>query len=168
MARPTLGTLNVRPHFLSILSAKLPEDAGWTVLEQGETFTPDSSADSQEYKRIGDKNALKIAGSVGTDIGITVYFEDDLKELAMVLGIKKPGGGWTGSEEIDLDPKRVIDFKVDNYNGTDSSAAVVSTEYIYAFRGAKFAMGLDANGEVRKADISGACAKWYMMPAAGT
>lgn len=168
MTRPAFNSaLDVRQQYLSMIFNKKPGEASWTVLDQGRVLTPDQSADEREYKRIGDRSSVKVASTVSTSVNITVYVENDIEELARVLGVIRPGGGWVGNEVIKLDPTVITDFKVENYASTDPGAAVLFTEYVNRFRGSKLTMTLDAEGDVRIAEITGACDDYYIIPAAG-
>jgi len=169
MTRGAFNTaLEVRQQYLSMAFVKIPGEAAWTLLDQGRVLTPDQSADEREYKRIGDRSSVKVASTVATSVNLSVYVEDDLEELAKVLGVTRPGGGWVGNEEIKLDPTQILDFKIENYDGINVGANLLFTEYVNRFRGSKLTMTLDAEGDVRIAEITGACDDYYMIPEAGT
>lgn len=168
MPRPAFNSpLDVRQQYLSMVFNKKPGEASWTVLDQGRVLTPDQSADEREYKRIGDRASVKVASTVSTSVNITLYVEDDIEELARVLGVIRPAGGWVGNEVIKLDPTIITDFKIENYASTDPGAPVLFTEYVNRFRGSKLTMTLDAEGDVRIAEITGACDDYYIIPTAG-
>lgn len=159
--------LEVRQQYLSMVAAKIPGEANWTFFDQGRVLTPDQAADEREYKRIGDRSSVKVASTVATSVNITLYVENDIEELARVLGVVRPGGGWVGTEELKLDPTKIIDFKIENYSGIDVGSALLFAEYVNRFRGSKLTMALDAEGDVRIAEITGACDDYYIIPAAG-
>jgi len=159
--------LEVRQQYLSMVFVKVPGEADWTLMDQGRVTTPDQAADEREYKRIGDRSSVKVAGTVTTTANISVYVEDDLEEMAKVLGFTRPGSGWLGTEEIKLDPTKVLDFKIENYEGIDVGDALLFTEYVNHFQGSKLTMTLDAEGDVRIAEVSGSCADYYIIPEAG-
>jgi len=161
-------SLNVRQPYLSMVYHKIPGEAAWTLLNQGRVVTPNQTTDTKEYKRIGDKNSRKVPGTVGTEITLNLYLDDDLKELARALGIKKPvSGGWVGTEVIQLDPSLVADLKVENYNGASVGATLLFTEYINEFQPGTLNPNLDAEGDARIAELSGTAATYYIMPVAG-
>jgi len=156
--------LEVRQPYLSMLYHKIPGEASWTLLDQGRVATPDQTADEQEYNRIGDKNTLKVPGSITTDITLNIYVEDDVEEVARILGTIMPGGGWAGTEVIQLDPTFIADLKIENYDGADAGAALLFTEYINRFRPSRFSIPEDAEGDVRIAELSGSATAYYIIP----
>lgn len=168
MARAAFGQdLQVRQQYLSMVFHAFPGTA-WVLLNEGRVITPNQSADETEYGRIGDKNKLKIANAVATDVAVQVYFEDNLKEVARILGGDvRPGGGWVGTEEIELDTTVVHNFKVESYNGITVGAALLFTEYVNSWKANGVGTPLDAEGDVRIAEFSGAAASYYIIPAAG-
>jgi len=168
MTRPSFDhTLDVRQQYLSLVFQKIPGEADWTLINQGRVFTPEQSADTNEYSRIGDQNTLQVPGQVTTNINFEIYVEDDIAELARVLGHVKPITGWTGSEVIRLDPTFVADYKIENYDGVGSGAQLLFTEYINEFRPANLSPPLEAEGDARIATVSGVAASYYIIPEAG-
>ena len=159
--------LEVRQPYLSMVYHKIPGEASWTLLDQGRVVTADQTADEKEYNRIGDKNTLKIAGAITTDVTLNIYVEDDIEEVARILGTVMPGGGWVGTEVIDLDPTFIADLKIENYDGPDTGAALLFTEYINRFKPMRFSIPEDAEGDVRIAELSGAATAYYIIPEAG-
>lgn len=168
MTRPTLASLEVRQPYLSIVYSKIPGEAAWKQLDQGKVVTPNSSAEQKEYRRIGDQSVSKVGGAVTHDITVQLYVEQNWDEIAHVLGYPRPGGGWAGTETIQLDPTRYIDLKIENYDGLTTAATVKSTEYINRFNPQTLSPSLDADGDARTADVSGAAAAYYIIPTAGT
>lgn len=168
MARDSFNSdLDLRQQYLSLVYVKIPGEANWTLIDQGRVVTPNQTAEEQEYARIGDQNKTKLAGNITTDVTVQVYVEDDIEELAKMLGTTRPGGGWVGTEVIQLDPTKVIDIKINNYNGVTTAASVLFVEYINAFKPMGLSINLDAEGDVRIADLSGAATAYYIIPAAG-
>lgn len=159
--------LETREHYLSLVFQKIPGEATWTLLNQGRAFSPEVTADEKDYRRIGDKEITTRAGAKKTAVTIDLYVEDDFSEVARICGTPKPGGGWTGSEEIELDTDFEADYKIENYDGTETTAAIVATEYINQFRPARLGPPLDAEGDVRIASFSGSARSYYIIPAAG-
>lgn len=159
--------LELRQQYLSMVSAKKPGDPAWTLLDQGRVATPSQTADEQQYSRIGDKNKTKVAGTVTTDVTLNLYVENDIQEVAYMLGQTMPGGGWAGTEVIELDPSKLIDMKVENFNGITVGSALLFTEYINRFRPLRLSINLDAEGDVRIAELSGSASAYYIVPEAG-
>jgi hypothetical protein len=151
-----------------MLYHKIPGEASWTLLDQGRVATPDQTADEQEYNRIGDKNTLKVPGSITTDVTLNIYVEDDVEEIGRVLGTVMPGGGWVGggAEVIQLDPTFIADLKIENYDGADAGANLLFTEYINRFRPTRFSIPEDAEGDVRICECSGSAVAYYIIPEA--
>jgi hypothetical protein len=167
MARPAFNEdLVVRRQYLSLVHAKIPGESSWVLLDQGRVITPTNEAQIDEYRRIGDINVLQVPGPITHKATIEVYVENDLEELARVLGFVKPGGGWVGTETIKLDPTKVIDFKIENYDGITTAAVLDSTEYLNKFRPSSLEMTLDSAGDVRIANIQGVTDDYYITPRA--
>lgn len=168
MTRPNFNSsLEVRQHYLSLLYHKFPGEADWTLIDQGRVATPAQAADVQEYNRIGDKNKLQVAGQITTDVTLNVYVENDIEELARFLGSIRPGGGWVGTEVIQLDPTIEADLKIVNFDGITTAANILFTEYINEFKPFNLSPPLDAEGDVRIAELSGSAVAYYIIPAAG-
>ena len=160
-------SLNVRQQYLSMLFHKIPGEAAWTLIDQGRVASPSQTADVQEYNRIGDKNKLQVAGQITTEVTLNVYVEHDIQELARFLGTVKPAT-WVGTENIQLDPSLVADLKIENYAGITVGSALLFTEYINEFKPLNLGIPLDAEGDVRIAELSGTAVAYYIIPAAGT
>jgi hypothetical protein len=167
MTRAALATLDVRQQFLSVVSQKLTTESTWTVIGQGQAVSPGSGAAVSEHRRVGDENITKVPGVISHDVTVQIYVDSNLKEVARMLGIARPGGGWVGNEEIKLDPTKKMDFMIVNYNGTATSATPVFVEYINQFQPANFKPPLEAGTEARVAEVSGSAVAFYMMPIAG-
>lgn len=168
MSRPTLATFEVRQPYLSIVYSKIPGEAAWTQLDQGKVVTPNAAAEQKEYRRIGDQNVTKVGGAVTIDVTLQIYVEQNWAEIAHVLGVARPGGGWAGTENIQLDPTKYIDLKIENYDGITTAAVLKSTEYLNRFNPQTLSPALDADGDARLADVSGAAASYYIIPVAST
>lgn len=169
MARPAFNSdLEVRRQYLSIVHMKIPGESAWTLIDQGRVITPSSEAQMDEYRRIGDINVLQVPGSKTTNVNLELYVEGDLKELGHALGFVRPGGGWAGTENIKLDPTKIIDFKIENYDGITTSASLLNTEYVNKFRPGSLEMTLDSGGDVRIATIGGVADDYYIIPTTGS
>jgi hypothetical protein len=167
MARDNFNaSLDVRQQYLSLLYHKFRGEANWTLIDQGRVASPAQAADVQEYNRIGDKNKLQVAGQITTDISLAVYVENDIEELGRFLGNVRPALGWAGTEVIQLDPTIVADLKIVNFDGITTAANVLFTEYINEFKPFNLAIPLDADGNVRIAELSGAAVAYYIIPEA--
>lgn len=158
--------LELRQQYLSMVSHKIPGESAWTLLDQGRVLSPSQQADDQSYSRLGDKNKLRVAGQVTTDVQVVVYVENDLQELARILGTKPVGASWAGTEVIQLDPTKIADLKIESFDGITVGATLLFTEYINRFRPMQLTMALDAEGDVRIAELSGAADDYYIIPAA--
>lgn len=161
------ASLNVRQQYLTMLFHKIPGEAAWTLIDQGKIATPDATADEKTYDRIGDKNQLTVAGQIKNTVTLQVYVDDHLDEVARFLGFVRPGGGWVGTENIELTPENVSDLKLESYDGTTVGSALVFTEYVNEFRPLKFSIPEDASGDVRIAELSGSCVSYYIIPESG-
>lgn len=162
------ATLDLRQQYLSMLFHKIPGEGSWTLLDQGKVSTPSAKADEKTYDRIGDQNQTTVAGQVKTDVTLQVYVDSNLDEVARMLGFVRPGGGWVGTEVVQLDPTKISDLKLESYNGVTVGSTLLFTEYINSFRPMNFSIPEDASGDVRIAELSGSCTAYYIIPAAGT
>ena len=168
MTRPSFAhDLEVRQQYLSLLYHALPGHS-WVLMNQGRVFSPNQSGDTPEYSRIGDKNKKKVANTLTTDAEVHVYVEDDITELARIMaGEVRPGNGWVGTEEIQLDTTVIHNFKVDNYDGIDTSSTLLFTEYLTSWQASGMGAPLEAEGDVRIFTFPGAASSYYIIPAAG-
>jgi hypothetical protein len=159
--------MQVRPQYLSVVYHKIPGEAQWTVLSQCRTMSPEQTANKTEAARIGSKNKTTVYGALSTEVSLRLYTDHDMKEVARILGVAKPGGGWTGTESIQLDPTRIADLKIENYDGAETDATLLSTEYINRFKPGRFGHGLDSDEEGgRFVDCSGSADAYYIEPEA--
>ena len=166
--RPNFSAdLEVRQQYLTMVYHKKPGEANWTLINQGKVLTPSAKADEKTYDRLGDKVQTKVAGQIAIDVTLQIYMESDLVEVARALGYIKPGGGWTGSEEIQLTPENVGDFKLVSFAGTTLGSPEVHTEYVNYFTPLNFSVPDDASGDVRTAELSGSARAYYIIPVAG-
>ena len=157
----------LRQQYLSQIYHAFP-GGSWTLLNQGRALSPNQSSNESEYGRIGSQNRKKVAQSVTTDVNVQVYVEDNLKEVALVMGGNvRPGGGWLGSEIIQLDTTMAHNFKIENYDGITSSATLLSTEYVNSWRPSGVGAVLESEGDVRIFDFPGSADSYYIIPAAG-
>lgn len=167
MTRSALADMQVRPQYLSLVYHKIPGEAQWTLLSQCRTMSPDQTANKSEAARIGSKTKTTVYGALTTEMSVRLYTDHDMKEVARLLGVVKPGGGWDGTESIQLDPTKIADLKIENYDGADTDASLLSTEYINRFKPGKFTHGLDADEEGgRFVDVSGSADAYYIEPEA--
>lgn len=169
MTRPTFAhDLEVRQQYLSMVYHAFPGQA-FVLLNQGRAFSPSQTGDTSEYSRVGDKNKKTVAQTVKTDFNVQVYVEDDLTELARIMaGEVRPGGGWLGTEELQLDPTIVHNFKIVNFDGITTDSNILFTEYINSWQASGATIALESEGDVRFAELPGAASSYYIIPATGT
>ena len=168
MTRPNFNAdLQVRQQYLSLLYHKIPGEAAWTLIDQGRVSSPEQAADEKVYNRLGDINKLKVVEQVETNLSLSVYLDDNIEELARILGTVRPVGGWAGTEEIKLDTAKVADLKIVNFDGVTTAANILFVEYINRFRPMRLAPPLDADGDVRIVELSGSATTYYIIPEAG-
>ena len=169
MTRPNFAhDLTVRQQYLSMIYHALPGHA-WVLMNQGRVLSPNQSGDTSEYSRIGDKNKKTVANTLKTDAEVHVYVEDNLTEVAAIMaGLTRPGGGWVGTEEIQLDTTIVHNFKVENYDGITTAAALKNVEYLTGWQSSGLGAPLEAEGDVRIFTFPGAASSYYIIPAAGS
>jgi hypothetical protein len=159
--------LVVREQYLSIAFHHWPGAASNTLLNQARVLTPDSTADTKKYKRIGDVNELSKPGTKAHNVTVDIYVEDTLAEVAVLMGTALPPGGWVGNEAIELNTDLKHDLIVENYATRDVGSALLWTEYLYGFKPSSVTMNLDAEGDVRIAQFKGVSDRYYITPEAG-
>lgn len=160
--------LETREPYLYVVYARTPGAASWTMLQQLAEISPESTAEEKSYRRIGDKNAKKIGGTVENSITLRVYWENNITEVATLLGQPKPGNGWSASTYVELDPTKAVDVMMIGYDVIDTSTAVAKhVEYINAFRPITLRGSMAADGDARIAEITGSPTTWYIEPMAG-
>jgi hypothetical protein len=167
MTRDAFPDFEVREHYLSAVYCR--NDAGEDVL-LGELQKLDNkgSATQNEYKAVGRKNSIKRASSQGHDVTLSVYVDDHLRELGLLLGVERPAGGWLGTEKIALDPAKTREITIKNYDNTDEANAVLQfTEYLIHFAPASLSTGIDSGANGRVAEITGSIDDYYGTPVAG-
>lgn len=158
----------LRQQYLSQVYHAFP-GGSWTLLNQGRAFSPQVSGNQSEYGRVGSKARKKVTLTVATDFNVQIYAEDNLKEVARIMGGQvRPGGGWAGTEVIELDPTVVHNFKIENYDGPTAAAVLLSTEYINSWTASGAGAPLESEGDVRIWDFPGSADSFYIIPAAGT
>lgn len=170
MARPGFGKdFEVRQQYLSMLYHALPGHA-WVLMNEGRLFSPNQTADTSEYSRIGDPVKKKVANTLAIDAEVQVYVEDNLTEVAAIMsGEVRPGGGWAGTEVLQLDTTVVHNFKVENYDGIDvGSSLLLNTEYLSGWQASGMGTPLEAEGDVRIFSFPGAASSYYIVPVAGS
>lgn len=160
MARAAFNAdLDLRQQYLSLVYHKQPGELAWTLIDQGRVITPAQTAEEQEYSRIGDQNKSRIAGTISTDVTVQIYVEDDFEEVARFLGERTFSDG----ETVQLDPTVIADLAIVNFDGITTAANILFTEYINRFRPLQFSINLDAEGDVRIAELSGAADDYYII-----
>jgi len=143
------------------------EGTTWHLLNQGKKFDPSSKVGSTTNKRLGDVSAAKTRGAAEHNLAIGVYLEDDIKEVAALLGYAIPDTGWDGSTAIRLDGSKKVNLKAVTFASTDTGAAELFTEYAMGFGVTELKPTLDAdNDNARMAELTGDCDDYYFVPVA--
>lgn len=146
----------------TIIYYKAQTASTYIILNQGKKLDPSSKVGSTTNKRVGDTNAWTSRGAAEHSAGVSVYFEDDIKEIAGLLGYTIPSTGWAGTEEIKLDGTKKVDIKAVTFASTDSGAAELFTEYLLGFGCTEIKTTLDAdNDNARVAELSGVADEYY-------
>jgi hypothetical protein len=137
MSRDALPTFDVRQQYYYLVYHQLvaSEYGTWTLMGQLKSLEPNQSSDTTEFKRVGDPLSTKRSSAVGTDVTMTLYYDDTMDELAAVLGQRKPVSGWVGNEKIQLDTTKYSNFKIVGFDGTAAASNIVSNEYLIRFTG---------------------------------
>lgn len=167
MTRTALNPLDPIPQYFSLVYQKIPGESDWTLLHQIRAFNPKSQADERKIRRVGDKNETVLGGVISHTGTIEVYGQQRMEEVARALGFVKPGGGWAGTEVVELEPTFAADYKVVNFTGEDADATITSIEYFNRFKPTSFQGDLNPDIDARVFVITGNAAAWYIEPEAG-
>jgi hypothetical protein len=163
-----LPTFDINAHYKYLVYQKLDADTAYQLLGQLKNIDVNGQADQKEYKRVGDQNATKRAGSIAWDVTVVLYDDNDFEEVARCLGAAKPSsGGWIGTETVILDPTKISDFQIKKFDGVTTAANLLSTESLSNFKPAGLKAGIDAEGDARTYEISGSIDSWQWSPQAG-
>lgn len=166
-ALPT--NFDINPHYMFTVSHKLDAETTYNVLGQLKSIDISGSADKKEFKRVGDANATARYGSQTYDVTLAIYFDNDIEEVAALLGYRKPAGtgGWVGTESISFSPSNISDLKIEAWTGTTTAATLRTTETLADFRPGTIKFGIDSEGDARIAEITGTCDSYTIVPVAG-
>ena len=155
----TATALDVREQYLSMVYHKVPGEASWTLIHQGRVVSPDVQAEKKTYSRIGDKNKTTRYGTAETTVNVELYAENDLEEVARMLGVTTLIEGTV----VQLDPTEISDLAIVNFDGITTAANIVWTEYINRFAPGQLTPALEAEGDARMFNISGAADAYYII-----
>ena len=158
MAFPTLSDLVVKESYVFVLKK------GSNVLGQIRSVQPQAQGTVRQHARIGDVNQKSTAGPNQNTVTIEVYVDDNLYDLARVLGIEPPGGGWTGSETIKLNPSvTAYDLTIEQYDVNDSTGTLKAVWTLKGCTPSQFSPDITADSEVT-AQIQVTCEDIYVTP----
>lgn len=166
MAFPTLPAHETRGAELVALYRKPAGSGTFTLLGQGSSFGVTSEAEERESRRIGAADATINYGAASHRVNAAIYTEGNMEELAAVLGVVRPGGGWLGSEIIKLDPSLKSDFMAVRYDANNATGIPKSVQYVNAFIPGSLEITVEAGTNDEIATINGSCASHYIMPIA--
>lgn len=137
----------------------------WHLVNQGKTFEPNTKVGSTTNKRIGAVSASKTRGAAEHSLNASVYFEDDLKELAALMGYVIPAGGWDGTTQLRVDGAKKVNLKAVTFASTDTGADELFSEYAIGFGITDYKPTIDAdNDNARVAELTGDLDDYYMVP----
>lgn len=159
-----LSPFVVRRQYLSLLYVKRPGET-WTLVDQGRLATPTVEYGMDQAARLGGYEMQAAPAHPVHHLTVELYADSDLDEVSRILGFEHDGG-WAGNEQITLDSERVVDWKIENYDGVEGSSALLFVEYINHFRPSSLEMAL-AVDDVRMAVFNGVADAYYIMPEAG-
>lgn len=167
MPFPTLPAHETRGAELVALYVKPAGSGSFTLLGQGSSFQATSEAEERESRRIGSADATVNYGAATHRVTAAIYTQGNLAEVAAILGIPRPGGGWVGTEVIKLDPSKAVDFIAVRYDSNSTTGVPKSVQYVNSFKGGSFELGTEAGTNDEIANINGSCVSHYIMPVAG-
>lgn len=102
MSRAALPTFNDRSAELTYVFWGGTTATG-TLLGQVETFNWTNALESRDSYRIGASTRYTAYTSSNVDWDLTIFEDDDISEIGLILGSAKPtAGGWTAGTSIAL------------------------------------------------------------------
>jgi len=130
MARTALSTFQDRDARLTMLFVGATTSS---PLAQVQNFDWTSERTSRDSYRVSDSTRYRAYLDINVSGNITLYEEDDIQELALLLGATKPTtGGWVGTEAIELavDNADIATVTIGNYDGEATTSTLLWTEVI--------------------------------------
>ena len=129
MARAALPTFNDRSAELTYVFWGGTTATG-TLLGQVETFNWTNALESRDTYRIGASTRYTTYTSQNVDWDITIFEDDDISEIALIMGSSKPtAGGWTAGTSIALSLSQAgTTVTVASYNSEVAASATLLWE----------------------------------------
>ena len=162
MAKPTLPVLQTTPASFSVMFHRITGGA-WEALGQVKNINVTSSGATEEVGRIGDPVNVEIASNVKHALDMEVYMQLNLSEQGRLLGYVRPGGGWLGTETIQVQPDVIIgDFKEEQYHTSGATPnSPVSIRYFIGVRITSFNEALSFDQKARSVKLTGTAQQVY-------
>ena len=169
MARAALADMQVRPQYLSVVYHKIPGEAQWTVLSQCRTMSPEQTANKTEAARNRQQEQDdRVRGAQHRGFAAPVHGSRHERGGAASWAWRSRAPAGRAMNRFSLTRPVSQILKIENFNGADTSATLLSTEYINRFKPGKFSHGLDGDEEGgRFVDCSGSADAYYIEPEAG-
>lgn len=126
MSRAALPTMQERSAELTYVFWNGTTATG-TLLGQVESFNWTNSLENRDSYRIGDSSRHRSYTASNVDWDMTIYEDDDLQEVALVLGTVKPtAGGYTAGTSISLSTAQSgVTVTVASYDVETAASAVL-------------------------------------------
>lgn len=168
MSRAALPTFNDRSAELTYVFWGGTTATG-TLLGQVETFNWTNALDSRDSYRIGDSARYSTYTASNVDWDMTLYEDDDISEIGLVLGSTKPtAGGWTNGTSISMSIGQTAQtVTVACYDSeTAASATLLWTEVLSGVKVESVNPQRSAS-EINKWSFSGRGTTVALVPASG-
>lgn len=126
MSRAALPTFNDRSAELTYVFWGGTTATG-TLLGQVETFNWTNELETRESYRIGASTRYTTYTGSNVNWDMTIYEDDDISEIGLVLGSTKPtAGGWTGGTSISLSAAQAgVTVTLASYNSEVAASATL-------------------------------------------
>ena len=110
----------------TFIYVKATSGSTFTLLAQISDATSSQEESMDKWRTIGS-GVQTASNETKYPVSMTVRSpQAAIDELALIMGVVKPGGGWLGTEKIKIDPTRDIQIKFVNYNR--ATAAISHTD----------------------------------------
>jgi hypothetical protein len=168
MPRAALPTFNERSAELTYVFWGGTTATG-TLLGQVENFNWTSGLESRDTYRIGASTRYSVYTSQNIDWDMTIFEDDDISEIGLILGSSKPtAGGWTAGTSIthSTNPTGVT-VTVASYNSEVAATATLLWEEVLTVAKVENVNPQRTANEINKWAFSGRAETVKLTPASG-
>ena len=168
MSRAALPTFNDRSAELTYVFWGGTTATG-TLLGQVETFNWTNALEARDTYRIGASTRYSVYTASNVDWDISIYEDDDISEVGLLLGSTKPTtGGWTAGTSISLSTTQSgVTVTVASYDSETAASAVLLWEETLTVAKVENVNPQRSANELNKWAFSGRAETVTLTPASG-